>query len=516
MVPLLRKAGVLSLLTTVVSLFLASLLIVGISLFIKPESWEELHSILFVILLVASFSFTLILVRLYQRVFKPLIRLEDAVSQINQGEPDAHLPKEKTGVFDNLTTDIESISIELTDLYEDMDNRVARHTTRLAQKTASLNILYDMAASINQADDTDQLLIRFLRIFKEMVNGLAGTVRVVQMDGNMHLVGSLGLDDQILQDNSLFPLELCLCGSTLSSGDILCDRNNKYCTKSLGREMFGSDEVEVITVPLNYHEKTLGMYNIFVHKKGVSTRDDILDLLAIIGRHLGMALAKTRSDEEARIASIMEERTGLAHELHDSLAQTLASLRFQAQLLSDSLAEYHVSSAANQDLQKIKTSIDDAHIELRELLNSFRGPTTQRGLVNAIKQQMHDFIEQTGIAGFFQNTCESESFNHGYKFNQNEVMQMARIVQEALANVRKHAEPNTVRILLSLKPDGTYILLIEDDGVGFIDTSMQGQPGEHVGLTIMQERANKLGGNLSIETELGEGTRIELSYKPKD
>ena len=91
---------------------------------------------------------------------------------------------------------------------------------------------------------------------------------------------------------------------------------------------------------------------------------------------------------------------------------------------------------------------------------------------------------------------------------------MLRIVQESLANIRKHAHAQTVRILLNCNLEGEYLLLVEDDGVGFVDTKPVGSPGEHIGLSIMGERAKRLGGSFRIESEPGEGTRVELTYKP--
>ena len=91
---------------------------------------------------------------------------------------------------------------------------------------------------------------------------------------------------------------------------------------------------------------------------------------------------------------------------------------------------------------------------------------------------------------------------------------MLRIVQESLANIRKHAHAKNVRILLTCDLEGEYLLLVEDDGVGFVETKPVGSPGEHIGLSIMGERAKRLGGSLRIESEPGEGTRVELTYRP--
>lgn len=446
--------------------------------------------------------------RLRDQLLKPLAKLESSVAQVWQGEPGASVVFDNAGVFASMVKDIDNISGELTDLYEDMDNRVARQTTRLAQKTASLKILYDVAASINHATDLDELLLRFLRVLKEMVNGRAATVRLVMPDGKMRLVGSIGLDNDMLRREDLYPVQLCVCGTALAPGDILCEKDPQRCSVLNGRKMFGSDEIEVVTVPLEYHDEVLGVYTVFIEQPGISGREDILDLLKTIGNHLGVAVAKQRSDEEARRLSIVEERTALAHELHDSLAQTLASLRFQVRMLDDTLRQDQPAATALGDLLKIRSGLDEAHTELRELLNSFRAPLDQRGFVPALEKLTGRLQEDTGIHVFLQVKCPM------LPLNANEEMQMLRIVQEALANIRKHANAHTVRVLLTCRADGAYVLLVEDDGVGF-DSAPVGQPGEHIGLSIMEERARRLGGQIRVESEPGEGTRVEMVYRPR-
>lgn len=445
--------------------------------------------------------------RLRSQLLEPLARLESSVAQVCQGEPGATLSHQDTGVLGNMVDDIDSLNEELTDLYEDMDSRVSRHTTRLAQKTASLKILYDVAASINQADQLDELLLRFLRVLKEMVNGMAATVRLVQPDGRMRLVGAIGLNDAILTEEQMLPLDLCVCGIALSPGDILCVHGGRHCARQLGRKMFGSEEVELISVPLDYHDEVLGQYQVFVRKPGISGREDIIELLQTIGSHLGMAVAKQRSDREARRLSIVEERTALAHELHDSLAQTLASLRFQVRMLQDLIHSEGLESAC-KDVERISSGLDEAHTELRELLHGFRAPVDQRGLVSSLEKLVRRFEQESGVKGFFHKEGRDPLLSNA------EEMQVLRIAQESLANIRKHAKAHTVRVLLSNRLDGGLTLLVEDDGMGFESAAKVGSPGEHIGLSIMEERARRLGGTLRIESDPGEGTRVELSYKP--
>ena len=93
-------------------------------------------------------------------------------------------------------------------------------------------------------------------------------------------------------------------------------------------------------------------------------------------------------------------------------------------------------------------------------------------------------------------------------------LEVVRIVQEALANIRKHSKAETVRILMHSTEKGDCRILVEDDGIGF-DDALQDKTtaeGEHIGLTVMQERAARINGEIQFESEEGEGTLIQLSF----
>jgi two-component system nitrate/nitrite sensor histidine kinase NarX len=484
------------------------LLLIGL---VHPEhSWPKAICLGFLLSGLAAAA--LAGLRLKTQLLQPLVELEDSVARVCQGEPGASRSLHHAGVLENMAEGIGSLNAELTDLYEDMDSRVARQTQRLAQKTASLKILYDVAAEITRADSLDDLLLHFLRALKEMVNGRAATVRLVSADGSTRLVGSIGLDDDLVRQQDMAPVDLCLCGTVLCPGEIVCDNDLRYCSRVYGRRMFASNKVEVVTVPLKHHDELLGTYSIFVERHGVSKREDILELLSTIGQHIGVAIAKYRSDTEAQRLSIVEERASLAHELHDSLAQTLASLRLQVRMLAEALRDATIPADARIDLNRIRNGIDEAHGELRELMSSFRVPLDRRGLIPMLEDIARRFDKQTGIHCVFQMNCRPVDVSPV------EEMQLVRIVQETLTNVRKHAEAQTVRVLLTREPSGEYVLLVEDDGVGFrqpaVERGRGGRPGEHIGLSILEERARRIGARLEIDSEPGEGTRVELRFEP--
>jgi two-component system nitrate/nitrite sensor histidine kinase NarX len=262
----------------------------------------------------------------------------------------------------------------------------------------------------------------------------------------------------------------------------------------------------MIAVPLQYRGNTLGVYNLFVSNREFHNHAEIEDLLTTIGRHLGMAIDKARSEDEAHRLALMEERNRLAHELHDSLAQTLASLRFQIRVLDETLRGGKEPDVWHE-LEKIENNIDEAYSELRELITHFRAPIDKRGLIPAVEHLIERFQNQTDISIFLQKEWNVLHLPASIE------VQALRIIQESLNNIRKHSQAHTVRVILRSDTQGDCSILIEDDGIGINDIPEEGVTlGDHLGLSIMHERAKKIGGTVKIESEPNEGTRILLHF----
>ena len=196
-----------------------------------------------------------------------------------------------------------------------------------------------------------------------------------------------------------------------------------------------------------------------------------------------------------------EDRSAIANELHDSLAQSLASLKMQVRVLDDTLRQDN-EVAIWKEMENIQAGLDEANIELRELITYFRLPVDGNGVVSAIEKAVSRFRLTSSIEAVLQNHWPAVNLPVEYE------RQVLRIVQEGLANVRKHSGADMVRILLNQAHDARRVL-IEDDGVGMSLTL--DEMDNHFGLSIMQERAGSIGATLQLESEPGDGTRIILT-----
>ncbi len=458
------------------------------------------------ILLLVTFGLIItIYIKIQKNLLAPLSSLRFWAHKLNQGELDSLLPSQGSDEFILLAADINKISSHFRSLSEDMQTQVREQTQHIEQKTRSLEIIYDVAASINVSRDLDDLLTRFLHTLKEVVHARAAVVRLVEDDEQMRLVASIGLSDEVISREQTLPVAACLCGSAYNKGSVQYQDDIKKCDKIIGHAFFDDDNVGMIAVPLQYRDKTLGVYNLFVTKDRLEDLKDINELLTSIGRHLGMAIDKARLDDETNRLSIMEERTRLAHELHDSLAQTLASLRFQVRVLDENL-RLGEEPAVWHELEKIENNLDEAYAELRELITHFRAPIDKRGLVPAVQHLADRFKNQTGIHIFLQQEWNIVQLPPGIE------VEVLRIIQESLNNIRKHSQAHTVRVILRSTAQGECNILIEDDGVGIDSTIDNDTRLDHYGLNIMTQRAKRINGEIVIESDAGEGTRIILHF----
>ena len=225
--------------------------------------------------------------------------------------------------------------------------------------------------------------------------------------------------------------------------------------------------------------------------------------------HTLQLVAEERERELQAQQQRLHERTQLANELHDSLAQTLASLKFQIRVLDDTLRQ-DSESAIWQEMERIESSVDEANVELRELIAHFRAPLSRHGLIPGIRRLLSRLRKETGTETVLQNQANDA------ELTEEEEAQILRIVQEALANVRKHSRANMVRVLLSYDNIGRLRLIVEDDGIGMVIAPDDQNSDGHFGLAIMQERAVTVGAELTIESEPGDGTRVVIELGSVD
>jgi len=362
--------------------------------------------------------------------------------------------------------------------------------------TSSLTLLYRINSTLSSANEEPQKLHDFLILLKQNFNAAAGSIQLITDDGLMNLIAHFGITEDQANSIQHAPIDGHLFSFETDVIDEIQIRRNKLDPENLPPKQ--------LCIPVRFKIRTLGVINLFV-SDDIEIDEELAYLLLSVGAHLGESIERSFIEQQERQQLIKDERNIIANELHDSLAQTLASLRFQVRILDQTLQPVG-DFMAFKTIESIENALDEASTSLRELIAHCRVPIEQQGLIPAIKRAVEKFRKETGIHILLQSNEQVLPLPSNIELN------VYRIVQESLANIKKHANAHIVRILVDDK-EGDIRILIENDGKGFDQSQIQSSEGEHLGLTIMKERARHIGGHLKIESEPDEGTRVELKFR---
>ena len=260
----------------------------------------------------------------------------------------------------------------------------------------------------------------------------------------------------------------------------------------------------VVAVPLRHRNVPVGTLSLHFDEP-CALPPETMPLLRATGDLIGVALENARLTRENLRTSLVAERQLMANEVHDSLAQGLTYMRMRMSLLRDAVKRGDELRAFKY-WSDVDESLTGAHGRLRELITHFRSRMDPQGLQHALAEAVQSFSERTGIALELTNNAPA------LRLSVSSELQVFHIVQEALANICKHANARQVRVSLSAE-NGSCELIVEDDGVGIADPgAVEGADPGHYGIAIMRERAAGLGGDLTFEHSAGGGTRVRLRF----
>ena len=361
----------------------------------------------------------------------------------------------------------------------------------------ALRVLSEVAATLASEYDIEALLNRFLSMMVRLSGASAGVVRVLTGDGkHLRLAASLGLPAELVDKERLVDIDCGICGVALRNDEIKQTRDLKPCVARTGQPFFGECR-SMVVVPLEHNGRLLGAYNLYMAED-----KPIPEEVSLLFRSISEHLENTRLMRENLRMSLMSERQMMANEVHDSLAQTMAYMKMRIELLREALLQYESGKALKYS-GDIQQALDEAYASLRELLTQFRNRMDPLGLEHALKEHAAAYFDRTGVRLEFENRIPD------LNLTVDQEVQVFHIVQEALSNVARHSGAGQARLTLDVA-DGQYAFTVEDDGRGVFVMGAQPDLRHHFGISIMSERAQRLGGNIEIANRPQGGARLRL------
>ncbi len=371
-----------------------------------------------------------------------------------------------------------------------------------AEKPPVGDLFVELSAELAAGDDVEALLQRFLVPVLRLSGAQAGAVRALSEDGTvMRLVGSIGLSAEVLEAERSVDRDCGVCGQAAHGDLLVWSGDLQPCAKRSQDTFLSRRFKRLLAVPLRHRDQVLGIYNLFFEDE-VRTGPDIAAVLRSVGELLGLALHNARLEREHLRAALLQERQMLANDVHDAVAQSLYFMKMRLPLLQDALLQHDEPRALRYHAD-LRQAVTDAHASLREILTHYRTRMDPKGLLHALQTLQAGHRERTGIELVLDLRAT------GLKLSVEQELQVFHVVQEALANVAKHSHARRAWVRIEAGEQRLEIV-IEDDGEGLHADAAPPPGAAHFGLEIMQERARRLGGTLSVEPRDEGGTRVRL------
>ena len=470
----------------------------------KTTRLRILQSVLIVMACLGTMAMIFLL---YRWIIRPVQTLQGGIQRMAARDFSVRVPVNNTDELGVLAQGFNRMVDELQSLYEDLGEHVRQKTAELERQNRQLSALYGMTAFLNKPNDIEALCRGFLQRVMDEFHAAAGSIRVLDPSGErLHIVVSLGFSSALQESEHCMRTDACFCGEATQRGTmIIRDFRKLPRPEEIGcmRDGFQAVSVFQIVTP----EATLGTFSLhFRERTTMSPRE--LQLLEMLGQHLGAALDNQRLSIKARQLAVAEERNLVAQGLHDSLAQGLNFLNLQTQMLGGAVQQRRWDEV-EEIVPLLKTGVSESYQDVRELLQNFRTRLGEESLRKAVDDTIGRFRRQTGL-----NVELHLDDRDGAPLHPDQQLQVLFILQEALSNVRKHAYASKVTVRIDNHRD--FGMSIRDDGEGYDPQEVAERSETHVGLSIMRERAARLGGQLQMCSAPGQGTEVSLYLSQSD
>lgn len=445
---------------------------------------RHLRTLQLVAMLITILVGSLIFYLLKNRVEVPLNRLTEAAKNIRDGQVQQHIHIPGKDELALLAESFNQMSQSISDTYQQLEQRVEVRTKELEQNNTILEYSFNVARKVLEEHDKELNYNEIIRKLSELM---------MIKDVELCLFTDKGERPYLHMD-------------AFNQNKPICEKG--HCDNCKGDGPFNSITKGsfVYKYPVTHLNKQYGVITVrqapgkmLVHwqQKLVQSSAD----------QLAIALYLQETKQQERRLAMLSERTVMARELHDSLAQSLSYLKIQVTRLQKShdLKKYELQQPIIDELSE---GLSSAYRHLRELLTTFRLQIDDSGFLGAAEQSIKLLQARTDMQIQFNYQL------HNVPLNPSEEIHLLQILREASQNAVNHSKGTHLQITLSELPDKHIQLTIQDDGVGL---SSHPEKLNHYGLAIIKERSRHLNGELSVKSapEGYKGTCIELRFEPR-
>jgi two-component system nitrate/nitrite sensor histidine kinase NarX len=364
-------------------------------------------------------------------------------------------------------------------------------------------VMHELAAP--RTGELKAILETFLETIIGAVGAAAGVVHLVSPDGHaLQIMCSAGVSAELQKEAESFVDQNCERSNIEGKLDrVACAAYVGTCATRQNGNHERSSFQSLITASLEtpgYPGTSVGVLNLFFDApREVSS--GAMHTVAAFAEMMGAVIEHTRINREGHRTELLAERRVIANDIHDSLAQTLTFARMRISLLLEAIRTGN-ELMANKYTRDIDEALEISQKSARELITDFRSELNPGGLLASLEDLVAQFRERNNIVLEYKNRLVDLALPIEHE------IQVFNIMREALTNIGRHSGATHARLLVDAD-FGYYIFTVEDNGVGaHTFAPVEG----HFGVMIMRERAQRIGGEIKVESAIGSGTQVQLSF----
>ena len=311
----------------------------------------------------AVLSSVILLYTGYMYVINPLAQLRRGLEHIEAGEFRTRVDVDTQDEFGQVAAGFNRMAVTLESLYGGLEAQVQSKTARVEAQRARLEALYEVSAFLARATTIEELSRGFTQRVRAVMSADAVAVRWSD-DANQRylMLASDALPADMLEEERSLIAGACACGNLQPDARIRVIPIQSHEAAPM-RHCAKAGYESLVSVPVRLQQRLIGEIDLFF-RKPVALSADETELLDALASHLASALEGLRANALEREAAVGEERSLLARELHDSIAQSLAFLKIQAQLLRHAIDR--------QQAEKVQTTLNELDEGLRESIGDVR------------------------------------------------------------------------------------------------------------------------------------------------
>ncbi|WP_413733182.1 nitrate/nitrite two-component system sensor histidine kinase NarX [Sodalis sp. RH20] len=437
---------------------------------------------------------------LRRRLLRPWRHLLNQARAVSRGDFSQRYPlpagAEPGGYheMDQLGFTLNSMSQSLSQMYTELEQRIANSTADLRQKNRVLDFLYRASRQLHTGAPLPGRLRPVLEELQTLIPLREIQIRLYENDRDPGLDGVQADGEAASPDAGAIAIQ---GGMADTAGGTVPDDTARIAALPPAHDL-----VETGTEQLSWrlHDK-LGQYGVMLAQYPPRHRLDDTQrrLVATLVEQLTSTLALERQAEHQQQLMLMAERTAIAGELHDSIAQSLSCLKLQIGVLQ--MQNTHAAPENQLLMQQMRDELNTAYRQLRELLTTFRLRQTEPGLRAALQTTVEEFSARLGFAVEFIYRLPAQAVSS------HQAIHLTQIAREALTNIVKHAGASRVTLTADLEADA-LVLSIRDNGRGLPE---EHQRQHHYGVVIMQDRARNLHGDCRVANLPGGGAEVRVT-----